>query len=610
MISETNPASSADKKDGSSERLFIPAKAKLDPFTEGRIFKACAYCRVSTDSDMQLSSFVLQTEHYQNLAGKHKNWDLRKIYADEGISGTSLKNRDQFNAMLEACWAGKYDLILTKSVSRFARNLVDCVSLVRRLKNHTPPVGVFFETDNLFTLSEDSELKLSLLATFAQEESIKKSESMVWSLNERFKSEKRLLVPEPYGYSRQRDASGRYVQNAKLQIIAEEAEVVRFIFDAFLAGYPLRAIAEILTETGVPTKTGRSGWSEGSLNYILRNERYCGSILTWKTFTADVFEHKKRRNRQDRDQYLYTNQHEAIIPAEKFEAAQVLLENKKHHLRGGLPVLHVIDNGIFRGFVPVDHHWINDDPNTYFEASNSVGTERRKLRFLRSQFSAFNLGGYQVVRGQFMMRRAECPCITITDQKISFNYECQRKFLDVGYVQLLIHPSQRKLAIRPCGERDVNSIRWRVDAERPISSKILRCQYFSAALFQIMDWNPEYQYRVRGTYAAAEQDEIIIFDVTNAVPVATVQRNSLDTGFRRPRRIDLLPEEWDSIFGEEFYAYNIHNGFYYLRSHDNWNAQAKSRLVPGCTKVSPVSEEELQMSIEKIRQRAGAVNAE
>lgn len=610
MFPEMHQDSNADKKGNNPERYFIPAKAKLDPFAEGRIFKACAYCRVSTDSDMQLSSFELQTEHYQNLAGQHKNWNLRKIYADEGISGTSLKNRDQFNAMLEACWAGEYDLILTKSVSRFARNLVDCVSLVRRLKNHTPPVGVFFETDNLFTLSEDSELKLSLLATFAQEESIKKSESMVWSLSERFKSEKRLLIPEPYGYSRQRDASGRYVQSAKLQIVAEEAEVVRFIFDAFLAGYPLRTIAEILTETGVPTKTGRSSWSEGALNYILRNERYCGSILTWKTFTADVFEHKKKRNRQDRDQYLYTNQHEAIVPVEKFEAVQVLLENKKHHLRGGLPVVHVIDDGIFRGFVPVDHHWINDDPNIYFEASNSVGTERRRLRLRCSQFSAFHLGGYQVVRGQFMMRRAECPCITITDQKISFNHECQRKFLDVGHVQLLIHPSQRKLAIRPCGERDVNSIRWRVDAERPISSKILRCQYFSAALFQIMDWNPEYQYRVRGTWASSGQDEIIIFDVTNAVPVATVQQDSLGAGFRRSRRIDLLPEGWDSVFGEEFYAYCIHNGFYYLSSHSGWNAQAKSRLVPGCTKVSPATEEELQMSIENIRQRTGVANAE
>lgn len=609
MIPEMSPTANADKKGGSPERHFIPAKAKLDPFTESRIFKACAYCRVSTDSDMQLSSFELQTEHYQSLAGKHKNWDLRKIYADEGISGTSLRNRDQFNAMLEACWAGDYDLILTKSVSRFARNLVDCVSLVRRLKNHNPPVGVFFETDNLFTLSEDSELKLSLLATFAQEESIKKSESMVWSLSERFKSEKRLLVPEPYGYSRQRDASGRYVQNAKLQIVAEEAEVVRFIFDAYLAGYPLEAIAEILTQSGVPTKTGRNRWSEGTLRYILQNERYCGSILTWKTFTADVFEHKKKRNRQDRDQYLYTNQHEAIISVEQFEAVQILLENKKHHLRGGLPVLHVINDGVFRGFVPVDHHWINDDPNIYFEASNSVGAERRRLRFRCSQFSAFNLAGYQIVRGQFMMRRAECPCITITDQRISFNYECQRKFLNVGYVQLLIHPSQRKLAIRPCEEQDVNSIRWRTDAGRPITSKILCCQYLSAALFQIMDWNPEYLYRIRGTFIAAEKDKIIIFDAANAVPVVTIHRDGLATESKRPRRVDLLPEGWDSTFGEDFYAHSIHNQLYYPGSSGSWNARTKSRPVPGCTRMTPVSEEELQMSIENIRQRTGVANA-
>ncbi len=607
MIPEMDPAFNTDKKAGSPERRFIPARAKLDPFAEGRMFRACAYCRVSTDSDMQMSSFELQTEHYQSLAGKHKNWDLRKIYADEGISGTSLKNRDQFNAMIKACRAGEYDLILTKSVSRFARNLVDCVSLVRQLKNHTPPIGVFFETDNLFTLSEDSELKLSLLATFAQEESIKKSESMVWSLSERFKSEKRLLVPEPYGYSRQRDDGGRYVQGAKLQIVAEEAEVVRFIFDAFLAGYPLRAIAEILTETGIPTKTGRDGWSEGSLNYILRNERYCGSILTWKTFTADVFEHKKKRNRQDRDQYLYTNQHEAIVPVEKFEAVQVLLANKKHHLRGGTPVLHVIDDGVFRGFVPVNHHWINDDPNVYFEASNSADAGPRRLRFRRGQFSAFNLTGYQVVRGQFMMRRAECPCVTITDQKITFNYECRRKFLDVGYVQLLIHPSQRRLAIRPCGERDVNSIRWHIDTERPLSAKTLRCQYFSDALFHIMGWNPEYQYRVRGTFASSGQEKIIIFDVSNAVPVMMVRR---DGASRLPHRIDLLPEEWEGTFGEEFYTYSVHNGFYYLNSHDGWNAQAKSRLVPGCTKVSPISQEELQINLENIRRRAGAVNAE
>lgn len=599
----------ADTKEKEPGKRFIPAKVKTDLYADGRVFRTCAYCRVSTDSDMQLSSFELQTQHYRGLAGKHPNWDLRKIYADEGISGTSLKNRDQFNEMLEACWAGKYDLILTKSVSRFARNLVDCVSLVRRLKNHNPPIGVFFENDNLFTLSEDSELKLSLLATFAQEESVKKSESMNWSLRERFKSE-RLLMPDLLGYTRERDTSGRYVRTAKLQIVEEEAEIVRFIYDAFLAGYPLRTIAEILTDTGIPTKTGKVEWSEGSLRYILRNERYCGNILTWKTFTADIFEHKKRRNNQDRDQYLYTNEHDAIIPVEKFEAVQTLLENRRHHVRGGLPVMQVIDDGLFRGYVPVNHHWINDDPNTYFEASNSVIPANRTQRLRRSYLSAFNLEGYQVVRGQFMMRRAECPCVTITDKRISFNVECQRKFSHVHYIQLLIHPAERRLAIRPCDEHDTHSIRWRVDSEKPFSSKTLCCPYFSTALFRIMDWNPEYQYHIRGTWAARGEDEIIIFDVANAVPVVVLEDSADGSSQMRRRRMKLCPEEWGDSFGQEFYTFAIQNGFYYINPRSDWKARVRSRAISDSTQITLPSEDDLRMNIEKMRMRAGVTRVQ
>ena len=183
---------------------FIPAKPKVDIYGENRHFRVCAYCRVSTNNDEQLSSFELQQTHYQQLVGNHPNWDLRHIYADEGISGTSLKKRESFNEMIAACEHGEYDLIITKSVSRFARNLVDCITLVRKLKRQTPPVGVFFETDNLNTLSEESELMLSFLATFAQEESVKKSESMLWSLKQRFRDGK-LLTPELLGYSRPRD---------------------------------------------------------------------------------------------------------------------------------------------------------------------------------------------------------------------------------------------------------------------------------------------------------------------------------------------------------------------------------------------------------------------
>ena len=483
-----------------SNAVFIPAKGKASIYDDGHTYKVCAYCRVSTDNDEQLSSYELQQQHYQSLVGTHPNWDLRHIFADEGISGTSLKRRDQFNEMIADCKEGKYDLIVTKSVSRFARNLVDCVSLVRQLKNQIPPVGVFFETDALYTLSEDSELKLSMLATFAQEESVKKSESMNWSLKERFKS-KKLLTPELYGFSRPRDAAGHYIKYGKLEIVEEEAEVIRFIFNAYLAGYSTESIANILTDIGVKTKVGNSTWHEASVAYILRNERYCGGVLTWKTFTADIFEHKKRKNNKDRDQYFYRNTHEGIISVEQFEAAQTLLENKKHGMRGGFHIMQVVDMGVFQGFVPINHHWTNEDPNSYYDASESVETKKTARRYRRAAFSAFDLSGYQVVRGHFLTRRSELPCITITCEKITFNSSCGRKMSSVPYIQMLLHPTERKMAIRPCSKDDVFSITWNNNA-LPFMFKTLSCPHFCRALYQIMDWNPEYSYRIFGTLIA------------------------------------------------------------------------------------------------------------
>ncbi len=590
-------------------RTFIPAKPKIDIYGAERIFRVCAYCRVSTDNDAQLSSFELQQAHYQQLMGTHPNWDLRMIYADEGISGTSLKKRDDFNRMIAACERGEYDLIVTKSVSRFARNLVDCVSLVRKLKRQTPPVGVFFETDNLNTLSEDSELMLSFLATFAQEESVKKSESMVWSLRERFKNGK-LLTPALLGYERPRDAVGNYIKYAPLQVVESEAVIVRFIFDAFLAGKSTKEIAEFLTDIECPTKTGGTEWNEGSINYILRNERYCGNILTWKTFTADLYEHKHKRNRQDRDQYLYTDQHEAIVSVETFEAAQVLLDNRKHHVRGRLPTMQVIGDGIFRGYVPINHHWINDDPNAYYQASNSVdnGGQVRKVR--RSLFSAFDLEGYQVVRGQFMTARSECPTIAVTNNKISFNVQCIRKFIDVPYIQLLLHPSERKIAIRPCKENAPHSIRWRPDPEKAVIQKTISCQHFGNALFQIMEWNPDYLYRIRGTWAARGSDQIIVFNLSNAVPAAFLETESEDGEAAKKRRVDLTPEDWNDSFGEEFYEYSLQNSFYFLAPRTDWKAQASSMAVPGQDQVTILTDAELEESMLNLRKRVGSRHGE
>ncbi len=596
--------SKSESFDGERKVQFIPAKQQTDIYDDTHIFRTCAYCRVSTDSENQETSFELQQEHYEKLAGKNKNWDLQHIYADRGISGTSLKNRTEFNAMLDACWRGKYDLIVTKSVSRFARNLVDCISLVRRLKAHNPPIGVYFETDNLFTLSSDSELKLAILSTFAQEESVKKSESMVWSLKERFKTEK-LLMPKLYGYTREQDPYGRYIKSAKLEIVEEEAEVVRFIYDAFIAGYSLSSIAEILTDSGVPTKRGIGPWTISTLEYILSNERYCGSILTWKTFTADVFEHKKRKNRHDRDQYLYSDNHEAIVSVETFEAAQVLLENKRRHARG-MPTFNVINEGIFRGFVPVNHRWVSDDPSAYYEASNSVQSSRPQ-RIKREAFSAFDLSGFQVVRGQFMSARQECPSILVLDNKIVFNRWCQKKFDDVSYIQLLIHPTERKIAIRPCGEKDLYRIRWKIDPDRAAGIKTLFCQHFCSALFSIMDWDPDYRYRVNGTWAERGNEQIIVFDVSNATPIMVIDKTSIPDA-KRARLITVASE--DSDFGSEFYDFSIQNAFYYLNPRTFWNAGAKSQVVPNTAGIKISSEEELQMCIDKLRARVGVTRGD
>lgn len=580
------------------EKTFIPAKPKVDLYGEGHMFRVCVYCRVSTDNDEQLSSFELQQAHYKQVVQDHPNWELKRIYADEGISGTSLKNRDAFNEMIAACQRGEYDLIVTKSVSRFARNLVDCISLIRMLKSQTPPVGVFFETDNLYTLAENTEFMLSFLATFAQEESVKKSEAMNWSLQQRFKDGK-LLTPAPLGYDRPKDVTGRYIKYAPLEINEEEAKTVRFIYDAYLSGWSQEQIANFLTDIGCETKTGGAAWNSSSVGYILTNERYCGSVLTWKTFTADLYEHKHKKNNKDRDQYLYKDRHDAIISVEKFEAAQVLLENRKHHIRGGLPVMHVIDEGIFKGFIPINHHWVNDDPGTYYDICNSIKQPAKVKRIDKRYFSSFDLDGYQVVRGQFMQIRYEGPSISINKERISFNRFCMQRFEDVAYVQLLLHPTERRIAIRPCGSNDAHSIRWRPDPEKPLYSKTLNCQHFGNALYSIMTWNPDYAYKIRGTWARRGKEQIIVFNLPNAVPIMTVPPENGEDA--KAKKVTLCPEEWADDFGEEFYEHTLENGFYYIAPNTEWQSQAKSILAPGMEQFVSTTPEQLQMSIEELK---------
>lgn len=371
-----------------------------------------------------------------------------------------------------------------------------------------------------------------------------------------------------------------------------------------MAGKSPKEIAALLTDISCPTKTGMEQWSEGSIGYILRNERYCGNVLTWKTFTADMFEHKHKRNNMDRDQYLYTDHHDAIISVETFEAAQVLLANRRHHYYEALPTMQVIDDGVFRGYIPINHHWINDDPNAYFEASKSVPNGGLK-RIRKSNFSAFDFEGYQVVRGQFLSTRPECPCITVTNHTITFNTFCMRKFAGIHDVQLLLHPAERKIAIRPCKETDIHNIRWRTDPDKPFTSKTISCPHFGNALYQIMGWNPDYAYRIRGSWAARGRDEIIVFTLVNAMPAAFMETVADDSEEVKRRRVEMCPEEWNESFGDDFYEYALDNSFFFLAPKTDWKADVKSIAPPGIQQFQVKTEEELDSTIALIMQKEG-----
>lgn len=256
----------------------IPARPPMNIYEENTILRVAVYARVSTDDPRQTSSYELQKNHYDDMVSKMPNWRLVRIYADEGISGTSLQHRDEFVQMIADCKAGKIDLIVTKSVSRFARNLIDCVGHARELLALKPPVGIFFESEHFCTLESDAEMRLSFMATMAQEESHTKSEIMNSSIEMRF-GMGIFLTPVLLGYDH--DEEGQLIINQ------EEAKTVRLIFFTFLYGYTLDEIAKLLTTFERPSKKGNKVWTPAMLQNVLQNERHCGDILARKTFTPN-----------------------------------------------------------------------------------------------------------------------------------------------------------------------------------------------------------------------------------------------------------------------------------------------------------------------------------
>jgi len=315
--------------------IFLERKAKNQ--TKKRV---CCYARVSTGREDQLASFQFQIVHYTYFIHKNPEWEFAGIYADQAASGTSTEHRTNFNKMIEDCRAGKIDKIITKSISRFSRNTVDCIKYVRMLKALPNPVEIYFEKENISTFDEKSELLLTILSTLAQEESRNISDNVKWGTRKLI--ERGIFnVPGHRFYGYDTGENGEWVINE------EQATVIRRIFDEYLSGKSHKAIAKGLTEDEVVSPGGQGSWNTTTVEYILRSEKSLGQVLFQKSYSKDYLAHKTVRNQGELPQYMIEDHHPAIIEPETFEAAQ---QEKEHRRRERYTKKHDNQDAFFRTF--------------------------------------------------------------------------------------------------------------------------------------------------------------------------------------------------------------------------------------------------------------------
>ena len=303
--------------------MIIPARRQVGNTVKAADkpkLRVAAYCRVSTDSDEQATSYETQIEHYTEYISKNPDWQLAGIFADDGISGTNTKKREEFNRMISECNAGNIDMIITKSISRFARNTLDCLKYIRELKEKNIPV--YFEKESINTMDAKGEVLITIMASLAQQESQSLSQNVKLGLQYRYQQGKVIVNYNHFlGYTKGEDG--------KLVIEPKEAEIVKRIFREYLEGYSINTIASNLERDKILTGAGKRKWWTSSINKMLRNEKYIGDALLQKTYTTDFLTKTRVKNHGLMPQYYVEANHPAIIPKETFMRVQEELVRRR-----------------------------------------------------------------------------------------------------------------------------------------------------------------------------------------------------------------------------------------------------------------------------------------
>lgn len=586
--------------------VIYPAKKQADFYDGDAHQRVAVYVRVSTDNLGQATSYELQKNYYEEFVMGHPNWTLVKIYADRGVTGTSTKHRVELKKMLDDCNAGKIDLIITKSVSRLARNTVDCITMVRKLAARHHRIGVFFESEGIFSLNEESSMPLSFLASMAQEESHIRSRSMEVSLAQRLNGGLP-LTPKLLGYSH--DLEGNLVINP------DEAPTVKLMFYMYLYGYSSAQIAKILENLGRKTFLGNSRWTANTVIQVLRNERHCGDVLTRKTWTPDYLDHKSIKNRGDRVQSLYQNDHEAIVSRDDYIAVQHLINNAKYGGKSILPELRVIDSGPLKGFVTISPKWAGFKAADYIQASMSVyenedsfwkQLENDDITF-EVEAGDFDLRGFEVANTT-LFDTTKRPYVLFQSKKIRFSTNCVRQFGKDRKVELLIHPGTHKLAVRRVVRESRQFVQWSRSDDGKYYAKEIPCAAFGNTLFELLDWGIDYKYKVYGNYLEREGESIFLFDLNESeiliqpclmtgTDAPTGSSGGLSPLSTSGKRIRALPQELAKKFGCDFYFHK--HGVFSLDTQDEeaWKLRIQGQLFETGERLQVTGFEELKQYI-------------
>ncbi len=489
------------------QTIFRPAKPIPTIRDEG-FKRVAAYIRVSTKSKGQVSSIANQLKYYKEKIEKTPNWELTEIYSDEGKSGTSKKWRKNFKRMLEDAAKKKMDLVVCASISRFARNISDLIEEVRKLRTMNPsnPVGVYFETEDLYTLDPNINERLQMQGLFAEWESGNKSRRMILSYDQRICTGQFPVL----------DLLGlKHTIEGGFIIVEDQAITVKYIFIATVCGHTADQVAVVLTAKQRPTLHGRTEWNAAMVNAIMDNERRWGDLEVRKRVVIDYKEKVTAKNDGIREGAYIPGYHVGIVTPEIARAARMMRASRFKF--GSVPDVYVISEGTLKGFVSISPLWKGIDNQALLDISRQVYEEdefeqlQRDANILNgkehSNIVSLSLNDYRVAPGVLFMSRND-PQLTLSQRSLQLNRACRVKLGNQKYVEFLYHPILEVITVRSTYATNPNAVAW--DSSKD-STLQLSSSAFSTAVFDKLDWMKKYKFRFRGVSRIRDGERIIFF---------------------------------------------------------------------------------------------------